>query len=309
MGQRPKILLLFLDGVGIGKADGKVNPFFAARLPHLTELLGGDIPHLRRRKVVTDHTSLRALDATLGVSGLPQSGTGQTALFTGINAPKLIGKHFGPYPYSSLRPIIDEHNIFRKIFTRGGTVFYANAYPQRYFDHLAKHRNRITVMVMAWLSAGFALNDLRALREGRSLSADVTGEGWVKQGFGVVPVISPRQAGERLVSILDRYDFVLYDYFFTDHAGHSQSMHQAVEILELLDEFINGMVDGLDKKRMTFLMTSDHGNLEDLSTKSHTRNPVPLLAVGQYHRHFTEHARRLTDIAPAIVELLSGNHH
>jgi 2,3-bisphosphoglycerate-independent phosphoglycerate mutase len=305
MKPRHRILMLFLDGVGIGRADPSINPFFTAKLPNLAKLLDGNLPHLRQRRIVTDQASLVPLNATLGVAGLPQSGTGQTTLFTAINAAKLIGKHFGPYPYSSLRPIITEHNIFRKIIRNGGKVFYANAYPQRYFDHLAAHRNRITVMVMSWLSLGLPLNDLNVLRQGRALSADVTGEGWIKQGFGEVPIISPHLAGEQLVSILEDYDFVLYDYFFTDHAGHSQSMRQAVELLEMLDEFIGGITNSLDHKRMTFLLTSDHGNFEDLSTKSHTRNPVPLFAVGAGRGHLTGRAKNLRHITPLVIESLS----
>lgn len=297
--------MLFLDGVGIGKKDVEVNPFFVAKLPNLLRLLEGAIPHLKQKNIRAPHASLAPLNATLGVWGLPQSGTGQTALFTGVNAAKLIGKHFGPYPYSSLRPVISEQNIFRKIIQKGGKVFYANAYPQRYFDHLATHKKRTTVTVMSWLSAGFALNDLKMLREGKALAADVTNEGWVKHGFGDVPIVSPREAGKRLVNMLEEYDFVLFDYFFTDHAGHSQSMQQAVDVLEMLDEFIGGIADNLDGKSMTFLMTSDHGNLEDLSTKSHTRNPVPLLAVGVKRKYFTDHVRNLTHLTPLIIESLS----
>jgi len=298
------ILMVFLDGVGIGSADPNINPFFAANLPNLSRLFDGNLPHLRQKRMVTDRASLIPLNATLGIAGLPQSGTGQTALFTGINAPKLIGKHFGPYPYSSLRPVINEYNIFRAILKNGGRILYANAYPQRYFDHLAQHRNRTTVIVMAWLSLGLPLNDLDALRRGKALSADVTNEGWVKQGFGDVPIVSARRAGEQLVSLLEGHDFVLYDYFFTDHAGHSQSMTQAVAILEMLDEFLGGILDAQDKKRMTLLLTSDHGNVEDLSTKTHTRNPVPLLVVGKYRKLFSQQTTNLTHIVPAILELM-----
>ena len=35
------VLFLFLDGVGLGPDDPMVNPFAAARMPNLTELLEG----------------------------------------------------------------------------------------------------------------------------------------------------------------------------------------------------------------------------------------------------------------------------
>jgi len=297
--------MLFLDGVGIGRADPEVNPFFAAQLPQLRKLLGGDLPHLSQKSIHSKAASVVPLNATLSVAGLPQSGTGQTTLFTGVNAARVIGKHFGPYPYSTLRPLIVEKNIFRMLSGIGKKVCYANAYPQRYFDHLAEHRNRITVMPMAWMAAGFRLNDFEALRTGKALSADITGEGWVKRGFGVVPVITPRQAGHRLVSILENHDFLLYDYYLTDHAGHDQSMKQAVGILETLDEFIGGIAEGMDRKRMLLLVTSDHGNMEDLSTKTHTRNPVPLIAVGAKKDDLALKPKNLTHMMPAILEIMS----
>ena len=42
--------------------------------------------------------SLLALDAGLGVEGLPQSATGQAVLLTGVNIPAELGYHYGPKP-------------------------------------------------------------------------------------------------------------------------------------------------------------------------------------------------------------------
>ncbi len=96
MSRVPRVLMLFLDGVGIGRADKKINPFFAAELTELRGLFEGELPQLSKRTIHSPSASVVPLNATLGVPGLPQSGTGQTALFTGINAAKFIGKHYGP---------------------------------------------------------------------------------------------------------------------------------------------------------------------------------------------------------------------
>jgi phosphopentomutase len=63
------------------------------------------------------------------------------------------------------------------------------------------------------------------------------------------------------------------------------------------------------------LLTSDHGNLEDLSTRHHTRNQVPLLLIGSQDQRdqFTRLMRSvgpaksrldLTAVAPAILNFL-----
>ena len=118
------VALIFVDGVGIGKKDADINPFFHAHMPALTALCGGELPHTPFKKKSTDQAEVIAVNATLGVSGLPQSGTGQTAIFTGVNGAKKFGRHFGPYPPSVLRPVIAEKNIFHQLKAIGKSVVF-----------------------------------------------------------------------------------------------------------------------------------------------------------------------------------------
>ena len=304
MMQAPHILMLFLDGVGIGKKDSTCNPFFIARMETLRSLLGGKMPHIRDSYRSSATLSLVPLNATLGVRGLPQSGTGQTSLLTGINASRMIGKHFGPYPYSSLRPIISERNIFRQLHLAGRSVFCANAFPRQFFEHLDSQKTHTTAIAMAWLMAGFELNNHQALFDGHALSSDITNERWHALGYPDLPTVTPREAGKRLAGFAGNYDFVFYEYFFTDHAGHSQSRKDAAEVLEKFDGLLEGVLEAFDQDSMLLIITSDHGNIEDLSTKSHTRNPVPLLALGTRHRELTMNTKNLTHITPAILRML-----
>ena len=303
MSTAPHVLMLFLDGVGIGSKDPKKNPFFASQLKSLLSLLHGNIPHLKDSHYSASDVSLTPLIATLGVPCLPQSGTGQTTLLTGMNASRFIGKHFGPHPYSTLKPILREQSIFRKLTALGKRVLYVNAFPQQFFEHISSRQNRMSAITMSWLMSGFELNDSNALAAGRALSADITNERWNKLGFPVVPVISPQEAGKRLVELTREYDFVLFEYYLTDHAGHSQSMEEAVKVLTTIDGLLEGILNHYNNTSMLFILTSDHGNLEDLSTKSHTRNPVPLLVLGEKHKSITSKAKNLTHIASAILNV------
>jgi 2,3-bisphosphoglycerate-independent phosphoglycerate mutase len=310
-----RVLMLFLDGVGIGKHDESVNPFFVARLPTLRGMLGGQLPSLRRRVLAGPHATLTNLDATLGVDGLPQSGTGQTALFTGVNAAKIVGKHFGPYPYSSLRPIIEGRNIFRRLKEAGKNPCFANAFPQRFFDYMNHRKTRMTVTTLSCTMAGVPLLRADDLRAGRGVSADITNHGWVQLGYPEILPIEPFEAGRRLVELSAEFDFVLFEYWKTDHAGHSQSMREAVESLERLDALLAGVLGTIENQEMIVFMTSDHGNIEDLSTKGHTRHPVPALVYGKSHERI---ARRLhsgagapgslMDVTPTLLELITNDH-
>lgn len=308
-----RVLMIFLDGVGIGRRDPASNPFFVGDFPAFRELAGHDLFHLQRREFQNHHTSLLPLDATLGVPGLPQSGTGQTALFTGENAPRLIGRHFGPYPYSLLRPLIAAKSIFRRLTSCGITPVLANAYPQRFFDHLARHPSRITVPPYACMQAGIPLYQAGDLARGVGISADITGAGWHTLGYPATKVISHAAAGHRLVRLLEEHEFVLFEYWKTDHAGHAQDPDVACAALGALDGLLAGVLEKMDFRRDLLFITSDHGNLEDLRVKTHTRNPVPALLHGHRHQEMADrlHERsrgvpNLCAVTPALIDMLAS---
>lgn len=303
MNHPPRVLMLFTDGVGIGRRDPSRNPFFSAELPALKRLLGGALPSARSARLQSGNVSCIPVNATLGVAGLPQSGTGQTALFTGLNAARAIGKHFGPYPYSSLIPVIRQENIFRRLLALGRKVCYANAFPEQYFAYIRVHPNRMTVPSMSYASNGLALADSAALKEGRALSADITNERWPSMGYPQIQPLTPREAGHRLARIAAENDFTLYEYFLTDLAGHTRSMEKAEEALERLDGLLMGILGGSNPETLLLLITSDHGNIEDVSSKGHTKNRVPLIAWGMRHRDVTRNVTDLTHITPNILRL------
>lgn len=305
------VLMLFLDGVGIGAKDPAVNPLFAARLPALRSLFGGDLPSLRHRSLSSPGATVIPLDANLGVAGLPQSGTGQTALFTGVNGAELIGRHFGPHPYSTLKPVIEEKNIFRQVTQAGKRPCFANAFPKRFFEYIEQKRARLSVTTFSCLSAGMPLRTGAELEQGTGVSADITGSGWRALGHPDVNVITPEEAGRRLVRLTAEHEFVLFEYWRPDHAGHAMDMNDAVAVMESFDGMLAGILGSLDPSRALLVITSDHGNIEDLSVKTHTRHPVPLVVRGHGHLEFVEWLARgssgssdLTSVTPAIMRVL-----
>jgi bisphosphoglycerate-independent phosphoglycerate mutase (AlkP superfamily) len=84
-------------------------------------------------------------------------------------------------------------------------------------------------------------------------------------------------------------------------------MSIARHLLETFDQALEGLISSWDDRSGLILLTSDHGNLEDLSTRRHTTNPVPALLIGdlELRRQFTENLKDLTGLAPAILRLLS----
>lgn len=301
-----RILLIFLDGVGVGPADSRSNPFMHARLPALTALLDCAPPVLERGTVATSRALLRPADATLGVEGLPQSGTGQTALLTGVNAPQVVGRHYGPYPDKPARALLAEHNLFRRLLDASYRVAFANAYPERYHDRLARGTGRASAISRAAYMAGLRLRGADDLRAGRALSAFLTNQGWRDYlGHPDMPVIDEAEAGRRLARLAADHDFTLFEYYHTDIAGHRGVRARILEVLEQVDRLVQGVVDEIDGAT-TVILASDHGNVEDWSTTDHTRNPAFLMAVGETGvlDWLAGRLQRITDVAPAVLELL-----
>src|SRR5881394_3181591 len=62
---------------------------------------------------------------------------------------------------------------------------------------------------------------------------------------------------------------------------------------------------GMDLANTHVILTSDHGNIEDLSVRNHTLNPVPTIVWGRHRTRIAPRIRSLTDITPAIVDVLT----
>ena len=98
MGNRSKLVFLFLDGFGMGGAT-VLNPIFSHAV--FAEIAG--LPLLDGVDIRSDGLVVKGIDACLGVGGIPQSATGQTALFTGLNAAQFLGYHLPAFPCPSAR--------------------------------------------------------------------------------------------------------------------------------------------------------------------------------------------------------------
>ena len=244
------------------------------------------------------------IDATLGVDGLPQSATGQTALLTGLNAPQLAGHHITAYPTAQLKDLLTEHNIFAQVRRLGGTTTLANAYTSEYFAAVEAGRLRHAAITFSALSAGVELRDLDDLRAGRAVFHDLTNARLRSWGYDV-PEISPQQAGRNLGGITSERHLTVFEFFLTDLAAHRRIPIAAEAVVEMVDALLGGVLDAVDLARTLVLMVSDHGNLEDRRHDVHTRNPVPALLVGFGRESVGSALRSLMDVTPALSGWIS----
>lgn len=302
-----KVLFLFLDGIGLGVDDPNVNPFAAADMPALQRLLGGKRLLAKYAPTIEKRASLFKLDANLDTPGLPQSATGQATLLTGINIPATLGYHYGPKPNPEVADYITKENLFSMVLNNGKKAAFLNAYPPSYFHGINSGRRLYAAIPLAANSAGMNLRTKEDLRTEQAISADITGQGWRSHlGLLETPVISAYQAGGRLADLAADYDLSFFEYWLSDFAGHKQNMEDSIELLMIFDRLLDGLTDAWNDETGLILLTSDHGNMEDLSTRRHTNNSVPALLVGasRIRETFANKLNDLADVTPAILRLL-----
>ncbi|MGC1378577.1 MAG: hypothetical protein WA821_20265 [Anaerolineales bacterium] len=303
-----RILFMFLDGVGLGADDTTINPFAQADMPNLQKLLGGQKLLASSAPYEDKRATLRAIDATLGVAGLPQSATGQAVLLTGVNIPAALGYHYGPKPNPETAAFLEGGGIFGELTRSGKRAALLNAYPPIYFHAIESGRRLYSSIPLAVTKAGLPLLTVPDLVAGRAICADFTGEGLRERlGQADLPVLTAAQAGARLAGLSKRHDFAFFEYWLSDYAGHWQNMDNALRLLELIDLVLGSLLRAWDDAEGLILLTADHGNLEDLSTHKHTANPAPLLLIGDKKtRRLFDGVTDLAGVAPAIKKAILG---
>jgi 2,3-bisphosphoglycerate-independent phosphoglycerate mutase len=305
------VLFVFVDGVGAGDPDPAVNPLARGDflLSRFEDGSGSALPH---------GGAWALADACLGVPGRPQSATGQSTILSGENAPAAVGGHLLGFPNASLRAWLEPRSIFRALAAEGHAAAFANAYPVAHLQALGfpaegepeidpaqvRRRSRASATTVAFAAGGGSFRTWGDARAGRALTHDVTGAR--ANGYGArLPPRTPEQAAGILLDLARAHALTLFEFFETDEAGHARSMERALEALERVDRLLRALREGL-RPGDSLVVASDHGNVEDLSTRNHTRRPVPVLAFGPAAGEVAG-VRDLTGIAPMLRRLAAGS--
>jgi len=240
----------------------------------------------------------------MGVPGIPQSATGQTALMTGINAALAMGRHVEGFPGPSLRDIIRADNLYDKLTGLGFSSTFANAY---YVTDVAEVETRRiqSVTTVAALKAFGRVREITAMLDHHAVYQDLTRESLRERGYEG-PLVTPQESARDLRAIAAGHDLTLFEYFQTDRMGHKGSRDDVKRILGLFDAFLAEVISFAEQPGNLFVMTSDHGNIEAAGSPLHSSNPVPLVAIGHGADFLKRQVRAVTDVTPMLVELYAG---
>jgi hypothetical protein len=294
---RRRVLLFFIDGVGVGPDDPDVNLLATGEYPSLA-LTERRTP----RAGIGPPAVAHGLDPSMGVPGLPQSATGQTTILTGVNAPAAMGAHISGFPGPSLRKILLEHSILKRIRERGRSATFLNAYRPAFFD-TPEPRRRLSATSLATLASGAPFRSWEDLVAGRAVVHDLTHWRMRERGFDL-PERAPEEAGAIIAREAMRNDFSLFEYFETDRAGHDRDRARLARCLGDLDRALDTVLRHVDLNEMTVVVVSDHGNVEDWRVKTHTLNPALFAAWGAGTPADGAPLQALTDVAPLVLRAM-----
>ncbi len=294
-----KLILFFIDGIGLAPPS-PLNP--VSRL--FTAETGGEglVPVEGPR--YRDRSLLVPLDACLGVEGLPQSATGQTSLFTGVNAPRFLGYHLTAFPNEELLPLFTERSIMKVLAGKGVRVTAVNMYTPGFFrERVGALKNRFPASTLTIKASGTPFRMEGEYGEGKAVFADITNELVRRRGHDI-DLITPEEGARRTLNILEEGDFLFFEYFMTDHFGHKRDRESMDRCVDNLNRYVTALTGGMDLEREALLIVSDHGNSEDFSTGAHTVNPVPGLLIGgsEPQRERFSRCRDLTDVYAFMAE-------
>ncbi len=297
-----RVIFIFIDGLGIGENDLNKNPCAQSQIKLFNCFLTDSFP-----KTIIFDGVVKPIDATLGVPGIPQSATGQATLFTGMNAAKLLNTHLSGFPNKELRQLLEKHSIHIKLKNMGKRLAFINVYRPIFFEKGPENLIRfLSVTSIANWKADLQFFDFEHLLTEQAIYHDFTNLELIKRGFKV-PLFSSEKAGKILGRSSQNYDFCLYEYFKTDWAGHAQDLNYATQLLIQLERFIIALLNQIDLSKTLVVLTSDHGNIEDLSVHTHTLNQVPLIVWGKNKGQLIAGIESLIDVSPQLLKLVQSN--
>jgi 2,3-bisphosphoglycerate-independent phosphoglycerate mutase len=299
------ILLIFVDGIGLGEDDPATNPFAAANTPTLHYLAGGQRWLKSTPRIESERAIFLPTDTRFGIAGRPQSASGQAVILTGRNVPAEIGEHYGPKPNPPIRAILAEDNLFKQLTTQGKRAALLDAYPPPFFVGIDSGRRLRSSIQEAAFQGNVPILTADELIAGRALSPDWTGHGWREHlGYADTPIYTPAESGIQMARLARNHDFSLFSTWISDEIGHKGEYAKGIEFLELFDAVMAGLLDVWNDEEGLIIITSDHGNMENLSIRQHTENDVPTVVIGNARHQFAENFVSLMDITPHILSLL-----
>ena len=125
--------------------------------------------------------------------------------------------------------------------------------------------------------------------------------------YDLKPEMSAYEITDKLLSIMENYDFVVLNFANGDMVGHTGVFDATVRAVEVVDECIGEIYNKALEVGATLVVTADHGNSdymldsEDNIITSHSTSLVPFIITDTKYKLKNG---KLADIAPTILDIM-----
>jgi 2,3-bisphosphoglycerate-independent phosphoglycerate mutase len=128
--------------------------------------------------------------------------------------------------------------------------------------------------------------------------------------YDLQPEMSAYEVTDALVKEIeaDKFHAIILNYANPDMVGHSGMLEPTIKAIETVDECLGRVVDLINSKGGTVIITADHGNADEVVTlegqpmTAHTTNPVPVIITKEGIT--LREDGKLGDLAPTVLDLL-----
>ena len=135
--------------------------------------------------------------------------------------------------------------------------------------------------------------------------------------YDLCPEMSAVEVTDHLLAVISaqKYDVIICNFANADMVGHTGDFAAAVKAVETIDSCIGKIVDQTRSVGGEILITSDHGNAEQMRSfitekvrehahTAHTGNPVPLIYVGRPAEVAPSTTAALCDVVPTMLHIM-----
>lgn len=128
--------------------------------------------------------------------------------------------------------------------------------------------------------------------------------------YDLQPEMSAYEVTDALIKEIeeDNFDAIILNFANPDMVGHSGMLEPTVKAIETVDECLGRIIELIERKGGTAIITADHGNADEVVTlegdpmTAHTTNPVPIIVTKSGVELRTDGI--LGDLAPTMLDLL-----
>ena len=168
-------------------------------------------------------------------------------------------------------------------------------------EHYGPYPNQpLSANTQAAYRANLKLRSGEELRQGRAISAFLSNDFWPEPEVQLPP-ITARQAGTQLANLAQEHTLTFFEFWYSDLVGHKRDRARSLQMLGMLDDFLSGILETIDRNTTLLLVVSDHGNFEDWTTTKHTYNPALTILTGAKFEALVPRLNSLADLKSALL--------